>query len=59
MSERGPVAIVEGRHPLMEQLQGSAAFVPNDTYLAGSSLLGGPAVLAYLLRRRVVAPGGL
>ena len=22
MSERGPLAIVEGRHPLMEQLQG-------------------------------------
>ncbi len=38
MSERGPMAIVEGRHPLMEQLQGSDAFVPNDTYLAGGPL---------------------
>ena len=38
MSERGPLAIVEGRHPLMEQLQGSDDFVPNDTYLAGRSL---------------------
>ena len=37
MSERGPLAIVEGRHPLMEQLQGSDDFVPNDTYLAGKS----------------------
>ncbi len=37
MSERGPLAIVEGRHPLMEQLQGSDEFVPNDTYLAGES----------------------
>jgi len=35
MSERGPLAIVEGRHPLMEQLQGSGDLVPNDTYLAG------------------------
>lgn len=38
MSERGPLAIVEGRHPLMEQLQGSDDFVPNDTYLAGAPL---------------------
>ncbi len=38
MSEKGPLAIVEGRHPLMEQLQGSDEFVPNDTYLAGDFL---------------------
>ena len=38
MSEKGPLAIVEGRHPLMEQLQGSDDFVPNDTYLAGEPL---------------------
>ena len=35
MSQRGPLALVEGRHPLMEQLQGSGDLVPNDTYLAG------------------------
>ena len=35
MSERGPLAIVEGRHPLMEQLQGSGDLVPNDPYLPG------------------------
>lgn len=38
MSEMGPLAIVEGRHPLMEQLQSSDDFVPNDTYLAGEPL---------------------
>ena len=47
MSERGPMAIVEGRHPLMEQLQGSDAFVPNDTYLAGDSLPWAPAVFPF------------
>lgn len=36
MGASGPLAIVEGRHPLMEQLQGADAFVPNDTYLAGT-----------------------
>jgi hypothetical protein len=40
MSERGPLCIVEGRHPLMEQLQGSDDFVPNDTYLAGVAIPG-------------------
>ena len=40
MSERGPLCIVEGRHPLIEQLQGSNDFVPNDTYLAGVSIPG-------------------
>lgn len=38
MREKGPLAIVEGRHPLMEQLQGSDDFTPNDTYLAGTCL---------------------
>jgi hypothetical protein len=40
VSVRGPLCIVEGRHPLIEQLQSSDDFVPNDTYLAGVSLHG-------------------
>ena len=59
MSERGPMAIVEGRHPLVEQLQGSDAFVPNDTYLAGGSPPWSHAVLALLLRRTATIPEGL
>lgn len=34
LTERGPLAIVGGRHPLLEQQPG-VAYQPNDTYLAG------------------------
>ena len=59
MSEKGPMAVVEGRHPLMEQLQGSDAFVPNNTYLAGGSPPRSPAVLAFPLHNPEVAFNGL
>lgn len=43
-TERGPIAILKGRHPLLEQ-QEAAEFQPNDTYLAECSslyVIGGP-----------------
>lgn len=33
----GPLAIVEGRHPIVEALDPERPYVPNDTYLAFSS----------------------
>lgn len=32
------MAIMEGRHPLVEQIQ-EADYQPNDTYLAGEDLI--------------------
>lgn len=34
LTERGPLAIVKGRHPLLEQQPGMD-YQPNDTYLSG------------------------
>ncbi|GAB4817899.1 hypothetical protein N2152v2_004945 [Parachlorella kessleri] len=36
LTETGPIAIVEGRHPVLEQLE-CQQYQPNDTYLALSS----------------------
>lgn len=38
MCEHGPLAVVAGRHPLLEQAQPGTDFVPNDTYLSGAYL---------------------
>lgn len=35
LTEHGPMAIVEGRHPLVEQLM-DTEYQANDTYLAGA-----------------------
>lgn len=36
LSENGPLAIVAGRHPLLEQAQPGLEFSANDTYLSGA-----------------------
>lgn len=33
LHEKGTIRIVEGRHPVVEQLGSSEGFIPNDTYL--------------------------
>jgi DNA mismatch repair ATPase MutS len=38
LTQHGPLAIVGGRHPLLEQ-QPDTAYQPNDTYLAGGCFL--------------------
>lgn len=35
--ERGPIAIVGGHHPLIENCLDGRQYQPNDTYLAGTS----------------------
>ena len=37
LTEAGPIAIVEGRHPVLECLDSSHPYQPNDTYLALNS----------------------
>ena len=56
----GPLAIVEGRHPIVEALDCEAqAYVPNDTYLAFSSsfhVITGPNGLKWRPWTHVVPP---
>lgn len=38
-TEDGPIAIKQGRHPVLDRSTSSGFFIPNDTYLSGSSNL--------------------
>ncbi len=53
LSKAGPLAIVAGRHPLLEQAQPGITFTPNDTYLSGAC--GHPQAVRAMPRHHVVS----